>query len=48
VFINFWYPAIESGQLNDEPVPVRMLGTDFVPLVAPDRAGANRFAGAAE
>lgn len=30
MLINFWYPVIESEQLCDEPVRVRMLGTDFV------------------
>jgi len=30
MFINFWYPAIETAQLGDQPVQVRMLGTDFV------------------
>ena len=30
VFINFWYPAIESEQLRDAPVRVQMLGTEFV------------------
>ena len=38
MFINFWYPAIESEQLGDAPEHVRMLGTDFV--LFRDSAGA--------
>ena len=30
MFINFWYPAIESSDLGDEPRQVTMLGCDFV------------------
>jgi len=30
MFINFWYPAIESAELNEAPVKTRMLGQDFV------------------
>ena len=30
MFINFWYPAVESAELTDAPVKVRMLGQDFV------------------
>lgn len=30
MFINFWYPAVESSNLTDTPVKVRMLGQDFV------------------
>ena len=30
MFINFWYPALESAELTDTPVKVRMLGQDFV------------------
>jgi phenylpropionate dioxygenase-like ring-hydroxylating dioxygenase large terminal subunit len=30
VFINFWYVAEESKNVTDQPVPVRMLGQDFV------------------
>lgn len=30
MFINFWYPVVQSGELADRPRAVRMLGTDFV------------------
>ena len=30
MFINFWYPAGRSDELDDEPRKVRMLGQDFV------------------
>ena len=30
MFINFWYPAVESKDLADEPLKRRMLGQDFV------------------
>ncbi|MXW20848.1 MAG: Rieske 2Fe-2S domain-containing protein, partial [Gammaproteobacteria bacterium] len=30
MFINFWYPAVESENLKDKPVKQRMLGQDFV------------------
>jgi phenylpropionate dioxygenase-like ring-hydroxylating dioxygenase large terminal subunit len=30
VFINFWYPALTSAELGEQPVRVRMLGLDFV------------------
>ena len=30
MFINFWYPAVESGKLEDKPLKRRMLGQDFV------------------
>jgi phenylpropionate dioxygenase-like ring-hydroxylating dioxygenase large terminal subunit len=30
VYINFWYPAIQAGNLTDEPQKVRMLGQEFV------------------
>jgi hypothetical protein len=30
MFINFWYPAIESAKLTDQPVKVQMLGCEFV------------------
>ena len=30
MFINFWYPAVRSTELADEPRQVRMLGQDFV------------------
>ena len=30
MYINFWYPAEWSKDLQDEPVKVRMLGQDFV------------------
>ena len=30
MYINFWYPAEWSKDLNDEPVKVRMLGQNFV------------------
>ena len=30
MFINFWYPAVESGELEDKPLKRRMLGQDFV------------------
>ncbi len=30
MFINFWYPAMESDALRDEPALVKMLGMDFV------------------
>jgi phenylpropionate dioxygenase-like ring-hydroxylating dioxygenase large terminal subunit len=30
MYINFWYPAIMSTDLGDEPVKVRMLDQDFV------------------
>lgn len=30
MYINFWYPAVESANLTDTPVKVRMLGQDFV------------------
>ena len=29
MYVNFWYPAIESVKLTDVPVTVRMLGCDF-------------------
>lgn len=38
MFINFWYPAIESANLTDRPVKVQMLGCEFV--VFRDAAGA--------
>ena len=28
--INFWFPAVESQELRDKPVQVRMLDTNFV------------------
>ncbi len=30
MFINFWYPAVESKNLADKPLKRRMLGQDFV------------------
>ena len=30
MFINFWYPALQSADLGDDPVHMRMLGQDFV------------------
>ncbi|MDH5255312.1 MAG: Rieske (2Fe-2S) protein, partial [Gammaproteobacteria bacterium] len=30
MFINFWYAALRSDQLTDQPVKVRMLGQNFV------------------
>jgi len=30
MFINFWYVAEESKNVTDQPVPVHMLGQDFV------------------
>jgi phenylpropionate dioxygenase-like ring-hydroxylating dioxygenase large terminal subunit len=30
LFINFWYAALRSDQLTDQPVKVRMLGQNFV------------------
>ncbi len=30
MFINFWYPAAQSGQLDQTPLKRRMLGQDFV------------------
>ncbi|MDE0128376.1 MAG: aromatic ring-hydroxylating dioxygenase subunit alpha [Gammaproteobacteria bacterium] len=30
MFINFWYPAVESGKLEGAPLKRRMLGQDFV------------------
>ena len=30
MFINFWYPAVESEKLEDKPLKQRMLGQDFV------------------
>lgn len=30
MFMNFWYAAIETKDVADKPVPVRMLGQDFV------------------
>ncbi len=30
MFINFWYPAVESKDLEDKPLKRRMLGQDFV------------------
>ena len=30
MFINFWYAALRSDQLADQPVKVRMLGQNFV------------------
>ena len=30
MFINFWYPAVESRKLEDKPLKKRMLGQDFV------------------
>jgi phenylpropionate dioxygenase-like ring-hydroxylating dioxygenase large terminal subunit len=30
LFINFWYAALRSDQLGEQPVKVRMLGQDFV------------------
>lgn len=30
MFINFWYPALKSEDLKEEPAHVRMLGQDFV------------------
>ena len=30
MFINFWYPAVESQNLEDKPLKRRMLGQDFV------------------
>ena len=30
MFINFWYPAVESEKLEDKPLKRRMLGQDFV------------------
>jgi phenylpropionate dioxygenase-like ring-hydroxylating dioxygenase large terminal subunit len=30
MFMNFWYAAIEAKEIADKPVPVRMLGQDFV------------------
>ncbi|MEQ1802778.1 MAG: aromatic ring-hydroxylating dioxygenase subunit alpha [Gammaproteobacteria bacterium] len=30
MFINFWYAALRSDQLGDQPVKVRMLGQNFV------------------
>ncbi len=30
MFINFWYPAVESKTLADQPLKRRMLGQDFV------------------
>jgi phenylpropionate dioxygenase-like ring-hydroxylating dioxygenase large terminal subunit len=37
MFMNFWYPALASLELADQPVGVRMLGHDFV--LARDPAG---------
>lgn len=37
MFINFWYPVIESAKLADQPLMVRMLGCEFV--IFRDRAG---------
>ncbi|MDX2223772.1 MAG: aromatic ring-hydroxylating dioxygenase subunit alpha [Rhodospirillaceae bacterium] len=37
MFINFWYPAVASDALKDQPVKVRMLGQHFV--VFRDSAG---------
>jgi phenylpropionate dioxygenase-like ring-hydroxylating dioxygenase large terminal subunit len=37
MFINFWYPALASHELGDQPVRLRMLGQDFV--MARDAAG---------
>jgi len=30
MYINFWYPAISSTELGDQPAKIRMLGQDFV------------------
>ena len=30
MYINFWYPALRSEQLEEQPVKLRMLGQDFV------------------
>jgi phenylpropionate dioxygenase-like ring-hydroxylating dioxygenase large terminal subunit len=30
MYINFWYPALQSEELTDQPVKRRMLGQDFV------------------
>jgi phenylpropionate dioxygenase-like ring-hydroxylating dioxygenase large terminal subunit len=30
MFINFWYPAEQSGNIGSEPIKRRMLGQDFV------------------
>ena len=30
MYINFWYPAINSEDLRDQPQRVRMLGQEFV------------------
>ncbi len=30
MFINFWYPAAQSGEITDKPVKRSMLGQDFV------------------
>lgn len=38
MFINFWYAALRSDQLADQPVKVRMLGQNFV--LFRDAAGA--------
>lgn len=40
MFINFWYVAEESRNVTDQPVPVRMLGQDFV--LFRDSAGVAR------
>jgi phenylpropionate dioxygenase-like ring-hydroxylating dioxygenase large terminal subunit len=37
MYINFWYPAVLSAELGEEPQKVRMLGLDFV--VFRDSAG---------
>lgn len=37
MFINFWYPTVESSKLQDKPLLVRILGLDFA--VFRDTAG---------
>ena len=30
MYVNFWYPAIQSANLGETPEKIRMLGLDFV------------------